>query len=283
MKRHFVSTLILSSLLALGSSSSAATSGAVGAVTITVPSGPTIVSIPFLKPVVYQAPVSSISGADVTMPSTVPALTGPHYLHVLSGADQGRILPIDSVSGAVVTLDSAPANLAAADSVAIRAFMTIADLGTVPIGTTLTFLDAGGVPFVGARGFAGWNIPTDTVIQPGEAIVINNNSPFNLTLHGSVSHDDVVFETFGGPALIGNIDPVNGSSDVIEAIKASAPIGWTITTLAPTTGAPTIYARSFLGWSINPSNIDTSGLKSIVINTGVNGTQILNPGIPMVP
>ena len=283
MKRLRFSALLLGAIISAAVSLNAATSGAVGAVTITVPAGPTIISIPFLKPVVYQAPVSSISSADVTMPGTVPTLTGPHYLHVLSGADQGRIFPIDSVSGAVVTLENVPANLAAADTVAIRAFMTVADLGTVPLGTTLTFLDAGGVPFVGGFGFSGWTIPTDTVIQPGEAIVINNNNPFSLTLYGSVSHDDVIFETFGGPAIVGNLDPVNGSADLIASIKANAPLGWTLTTLAPGTGAPTVYLRTFAGWSIDPATIDTTSLKSIVINTGVNGSEVLNQGIPIVP
>lgn len=282
MKRNHFTPILLSAALAVGSLSlNAATSGVVGAVSVTVPAGPTVMSMPFLKSVVVQAPVSSVTNEVVDLGTTIPALTGPHYLHVLSGTDAGRVYNIASSSGTTVTLDVVPAALAATDSVAIRPHVTIADLGTPPTFTTITLLDPGGGLTVGTYLFTGWSIPTDTVIMPGEGFALNNGTAYDITLYGTVSEDDVILETAGGGAIVGNIDPVNGSTDVLSSVIAGAPTFATLTEL-DTAGSPVVYTKLFTGWSPDPSGIDVSNLKTFVINTG-NPIDIVHAGNVIAP
>lgn len=279
--QHFTPVLITSVALCAGSVAlnAAEVSDPVGAVTITVPAGPTIMSQPFQKAIDMQGAVASISGNDVDMGSTIPTLAANSYLQVLTGANAGYIYNITASSGTTVTVDAAPA-FVAGDEVAIRAHMTVADLGTPPLFTTLTLLQPGGTPFVGTYLFTGWDIPTDTVILPGEGFVINNGSAYDITLFGSVAVDDVVYEAAPGPAIVGAIDPVNGSADVLATVESGAPLFATITELGAG-GTPAVYTNLFTGW--DPAiAVDTSDLKTFVVNTGA-GLDIVNAGVVVGP
>jgi hypothetical protein len=282
---RFLPLLLSAGLIAAGSLNlNAATSGTVGAVTFDIATGPTVVSFPFLQEVVFQSEVASVSSADVTVSGTVPSLVGPHYVHVLSGTDVGRIYPIDSFAGSVVTLTNVPSGIAATDIVAIRPYTTLADLGSPPNFTTFTFLEAGGSPSVFIYGFGTWGAvdPSSVIIKPGEAVVVNNSAVWSITLYGSVSEDDVIFEAANGPQLVGNIDPVNGSADIIQTLESGAPLFSTVTELG-VGGAPTNYIRGVSGWSLDPSdNIDTANYKSVVLNT-ISGADIVNAGNVIAP
>jgi hypothetical protein len=255
------------------------TTGVVGAVNVDVPTGPTVVSFPFLQSLVLQADVGAKAGNDLTFADPIPTLDGPHFVHVRTGTDTGRIYAIDSYVGSTLTLVNEPAGVEAGDSVAIRPYTTLADLGTPPPLTTVTLLNEGGDPLVASANFGGnWNVTAeDVVINPGEGMVINNNTIWSITMMGAVSEDDVIFEAASGPQIIGNIDPVNGSSDVLNTIAANAPNLTTLTELGAG-GSPTVYSKNFLGnWNFDPSNIDVSNLKSFIMNT--NGIDVVNAGI----
>ena len=255
----------------------AATTGVVGAVNFSVPTGPSVVSIPFLKPVQFQGAVSSISGSAVDLGASVPSLSGANYIHVLSGTDAGMIFDIASVAGSIVNLTEAPAGLVAGDTIAIRQHMTLAYLGTPPLFTTATLLDAGGVPAVQTYFISGWANP-NVVIYPGEAIIISNSTVWNITLYASVCEVDLIFSAANGPQLVGNIDPVNGSSDVLASMVASAPLFSTLTALTAG-GVPVSSTRFITGWSpVNPLTFDTSEYKSFVLSTSA-GVDIVNAGM----
>ncbi len=267
----------------------AVTTGVVGAVNFDVPTGPTVIALPFLKSIELQGAVASVSGAELGNQADATGYDdGLGYVHVLDGTAAGYILDIVSVSGSTVTLseDAAALGLAVDDVVAVRSHMTVGDLAaTPPVGVTVTLLDAGGVPVVVTRnGFTGqWTAP-DTVIYPGEGVIINNSTVWSVTLYGAVSEHDVIFTARSGPQIVGCIDPVNGSVDVIETIKtASLGNSVTLTALAPVTGLPTVYAKNgFTGqWQTDPSAIDNSDYKSVIFN--YSETDIVNAGMFVAP
>jgi hypothetical protein len=278
---RFLPFLLSAGALAAGALNlNAATSGVVGAVSFDIPVGATIVSFPFLKPVEFQGPVDSVTSADVDLATTLPTLTGAAYVHVLSGADEGMVYDIASVAGSVVTLAQVPAGLASTDVVAIRYHMTVSDLGTPPDFTSLLLLGSGGTPITNDFLFGSWSDP-NMVIRPGEGAVINNNPAWTVTLYGSVSEDDVIFSASSGSQIVGNIDPVNGSADVLASIEANAPDFTSLLELNAG-GAPVTYDLLFGSWTPDPLNIDVSGFKTFVINTG-SGVDIVNAGLIISP
>ena len=271
----------LSSAIVLsGISTFGATTDPVGAINVPVPVGTTILSAPFQTSIEFQASVDSITGAEVSFAATPPTLTGPHYLQVLSGAELGRIYTIDSQLGNTVTLVNTPASLAASDTVALRKYLTVGDLGTVPNGTTITLLNANTSPTVATYFFGSWAPSADIFISPGEGFVINTGTAFDLVLYGAVSVDDVIFEADAGSSVVGNLDPINGSAGVLSALLSSAPNGATITEL--NAGSPTVYTLFFGSWTPDPSGIDVSGSQTIVYNSGVD-SDIVNPAIVVGP
>jgi hypothetical protein len=278
---RFLPFLLSAGALAAGALNlNAATSGVVGAVSVPVPAGSTIFAFPFLKPVVVQAPVSTATGSDIDLGTTIPALTGSHYLHVLSGTDTGSVYNIASVLGSVVTLEASSTNIAAADSVAIRPHMTVADLGAPANFSTITLLNPDSSVTIGTYIFGSWDISPDTVIRPGEGFVIGASSAFDLTLYGSVSEDDIIFSATGA-SVVGSIDPVSGASDVLSDIIAQAPNFSTLTELAAG-GAVNIFTNVF-GWSPDPSTIDTTNLKAFVFAPPSGTVDIVMPGNVIAP
>ncbi|MEX0325102.1 MAG: hypothetical protein AB3N33_03325 [Puniceicoccaceae bacterium] len=259
-----------------GISTFGATTDPVGAVNLTVPVGTTILSAPFLTAVEFQANVDSVSSSDVGFASTVPTLSGPHYLHALTGTDAGRIFTIDSQAASSVTLVDVPAGLAPGDTVAIRRYLTVNDLGSVPNGTTVTLLNPGASPTVATFFFGSWSPSGDIFIAPGEGFVINTGTAFDLVLYGSVSVNDVIFEADAGSSIVGNLDPVDGTDDVLAALLSSAPNGTTITELV--SGSPNVYTLFFGSWTPDPASIDITNLRTIVVNSG-SDLDIVNTGI----
>ena len=259
-----------------GISAFGATTTPVGAVSLTIPVGTTILSAPFLTAVEFQANVDSVSSSDIGFASSLPTLTGPHYLHVLNGSDAGRIYPIDSQTASSVTLVDIPTALTSGDAVAIRKYLTVSDLGAVPNGTTVTLLNPGSAPTVATFFFGSWAPSGDIFIAPGEGFVINTGTAFDLVLYGSVSVDDVIFEADAGSSIVGNLDPVNGTNDVLTALLSSAPNGTTITELV--NGSPNIYTLFFGSWTPDPGTIDLTDLRTIVVNSG-SDLDIVNNGI----
>jgi len=267
MKHRNLTPILLSAVaLGLGSlSTHAATSGVVGAASVAVPAGSTIYSLPFLQSAVSQSATAAVSGSDVTLGANIPALTGSHYLHVLSGTDVGMIYDIASYIDATVTLTAGSTNIAPGDIVAVRPHMTIADLGVPANFTTITLLNPDGTTTVGTYVFGSWDISPDTVIRPGEGFVLGAPSPFTMTLHGAVSEDNVIFPV-SSPAVVGTIDPVNGTANVLTDLIATAPNFSTLTELT-VGGNVNVFTNAF-GWNPDPTAIDTADLKGFVLAPG---------------
>jgi hypothetical protein len=279
---RFLSFLLSAGVLAAGSLNlNAATSGAVGAVSFTVPNTPTTISLPFLKPVLVQSEVTA-TGSDITFGGTIPALSGPAYVHILSGTETGKIYNVLSSSGSTVTVDGAPA-LSVGDIAAVRLHTVISDLGTPPTFTTITMFDPGGVAVRGTYTFTGWSLSPDTVIMPGEGVILSPTSNWEITLYGSVSEDDVIYSVTGSPSvgIVGSIDPVNGAADPLQTLIAGAANFTTITEILPGL-AFNRYVKTFTGWNFDPSAIDTSDYKTIVVAFPTE-TDFVHAGVVVAP
>ena len=93
--------------------------------------------------------------------------------------------------------------------------------------------------------------------------------------------DDVIFVASSGSQIVGNIDPVNGSVEVLSSVIAGAPEFASLLELTPS-GAPLTYDFLFGSWTPDPSVIDVSDYKTFVINTG-SGVDIVNAGNVVSP
>lgn len=275
MRLRIPSSIAFSILAFTTCASFSATTDPVGAMSVTIPAGTTILSAPFQSSIEFQGPVTSVSGSDVSFGSTVPALTGPHYLQIISGADVGRIYTIDSTLDSTVTLVESPSALSVGDVVALRKYFTVSDLGAVPNGTTVTLLNPGASPTIATFFFGSWTPSADVHIAPGEGFVVNTGSAFDVVFYGAVCVDDVVFEASAGSTIVGNLNPIDGSQNILSGIIASAPNGATLTELVA--GAPIVYTYFFGSWNPDPSGIDISNGKTFVFNSGFD-IDIVNPG-----
>ncbi len=269
MKVTCCALLRLSLAIGIGTFSlNAATTVPVGAVNVPISAGLSVLNIPFQKPVEFQGTVSGVSGAEITLSGSIPALTGPHYLQVISGVDAGRIYTVDSYVDNTVTLIASPTGLAADDVVALRAHMTLGDL-SLPSGATLILLNGLSSPTIAYSIPSGWTQPVDTVIQPGEAVIVNSSVATDLLLYGTVSVDDVIIETNGGLSAIGSLDPVYGSELVLDnLINGGLDAGTVLIELVPGS-SPINYTKIPTGWIPDPSTIDVTDYKSFLLSSSL--------------
>lgn len=193
----------------------------VGAMVVQVPAGPSVLSSPFLNSKIFQGPVVAVSGTSVTL-SSVPTLSGPHFLHVLSGNALGAVATISSSTSPSVVLENSIAGLAVGDSVAIVPHVTLGALFSTATlsdgdGATVFNTDRTTKALTYFEGF-GWydenfEAADDLILYPGEGIVVNLVAATELVVSGAVSVAPVKFE-FGSlaRAAVGSINPVAGIS-----------------------------------------------------------------------
>lgn len=216
---------------ALGSSAlSAATTTPVGAVSVTLPAGNQVISVPFLTSVSYQGPVTNVSSTTITVGSNV-TVDLPAYVLVGSGSAEGEVTAISSINGNEITLESAITDISVDDTISVREFMTLADFSeaiNAVEGDLVTLYNTDG-SLVVAEYFDGYgwydanaDANADTAyIYPGEAISLNAASSRSATFVGSVSDQSVHLDVGGNNVvnLVGSLDPV---SDVTVSSLLSA-------------------------------------------------------------
>ncbi len=189
----------------------------VGAVAMEVPSGISVVSDVFIQPILYQGPVTEVSGVEIGLES-VPSLNEAAFLHVVSGAAAGKVSSIVASGGSSVTVENA-IGLSEGDVVAIRNHQTVGSFlegAEFSDGDTLTLYNLDGSTetltyFAGFGWFdSGFVSGEDFVIFPGEAIVLNTTAGFSLISLGAVTVHPVTVE-FGANnvAFLGSINPTS--------------------------------------------------------------------------
>lgn len=206
---------------ALGSSAlSAATTTPVGAVSVDLPAGNQLISVPFLESVSYQGPVTGISSTTISVSSSV-TVDLPAYVLVGSGAAQGEVMAITSLNGSDITLDADVSGLSVDDIISVREFMTLADFSAAinaVQGDLVTLYNTDGSLVVAEYfdGYGWYDASADanvdsTYIYPGEAISLNAASARSATFIGTVSDQQVHLNLGGNNVvnLVGSLDPVS--------------------------------------------------------------------------
>lgn len=243
----------------------------VGAVSVTVPSGTSILTIPFQHPKVFQGAVVGLSGSSVELSAAVDIPDNLYYLQVISGDAIGVFLTVSSVSGATLTLEASIPQLQVGDIVAVRKHFVISDLQGIPDFTSITLLNGNG-PVDIAQNIFGWDNP-NLPIFPGEGILINSGTSFDLTLLGSVSVDDILVTLPSGTSIIGTLDPVGGAQTVVEGLSNAFPDFTSLTEIVA--GSVKSYDYFFGTWSADLNNIDFSNGKSVLVNSGFDLQYVL--------
>lgn len=192
----------------------------VGAVSEILPAGAQVKSLSLTKASAYQGAVQSVDGTTVGL-SGVSSVSGPSYLHVLSGAAAGSIVSIDSFGLNSVVIASAVTGLSVDDTVAIREHNTLADLASY-IGAvdgdvvTLFNPDGSSIQAEYFDGFGWYDESADAVVDslpiyPGEGFSLTLNGSREAVFIGTVSTNPVNVQFGAGViSLVGTMSPVAG-------------------------------------------------------------------------
>lgn len=312
MKLNNLTPIVLSAAaLCAGSLSlSAATSGVVGATTVTLPAGGNVFISPYVNSVEYQAAAGGIAGQVLSLAGlTASAYDGGlYYLEFLddtNGADgvdtTGLVVDIASNTATDVTLVGDLTGVNGDESVAIRKHVTVDDLfagatGLIGFSDTVTLYLDGVVTTYTPDGAGGWldatffTPATDIIVPVGNGLVLINGAPVTLTVYGAVKETPTQIPVYGGNVvnILGFIDPVgpvDASADV--DLSALAPFGDTITEYSAGTlaaGDPLIWdgTQTLNGVFFTPEALVVDETQAAVFIAGVD-TTIVTPGNTVAP
>ena len=249
------------------SAQTAITTDPVGYTTISGDSGGYVVTLPLSKSSVFEGAVNAEGTTTLSFDSTVPALTGAHYVQVMDGALAGTIVDITSSDSSSVTLSTTLA-VALGDSVAIREHTIIEDLGTnFTSGTSVTLYNSDGTTSSATwnSNFLGsfWSGDSTEPIYPGEGIVIISAGPFEIVNAGAVSVDPINFSATAGQVNIIGANSPSGAdaASILGGLESGTSIS--VYTNGGSLNSPTSYTKgpAFLGgaWTPDLSEITTFG------------------------
>lgn len=191
----------------------------VGAVSVEVPAGGGLISIPFQKPKVFQANVEDIVDRTLHL-ANFPALSSPAYIQVITGNSAGAISSIITSSLNTVEIESNILGLVAGDVIAIRPHFILSDLKEVlnlSEFDTITLLNPDGslTSLIYFEAFGWYDEDQDLIldnlpIYPGEGFAINTALSSTATMLGTVSTDPVILPLPAGVSYVGTLNPVHG-------------------------------------------------------------------------
>jgi hypothetical protein len=251
---------------------SAATSDVVGYTTFTTEAGGSfLVGSPFLKAKSFQGTVSSVDGTTVGLSSDIPELSVASYVHILSGASEGRvstILSSDVNSDEVVIEDAL--SISPSDVVAIRPHFTLGDFGELPNFSTVTIFQSSGEELAATYIFGNWDQPASTIIFPGEGVLLNTGEATSVVFTGSVASEPVTVRLAPGVInLVTALRPVDAGSSLAPsglALFGGLPNFSTISTYeGGSIATSTDYTNAF-GWDGNLDEVDISNFKAQVVS-----------------
>ncbi len=239
--------LTASSLLNAGTVADPVATDPVGYVTVDIPAGLSILSLPMQKSSVYAGEVTAVAGTSVTC-SIVTLDAGFYYVQVVSSAGAlGKVANVSSVSGGVITVDPAITGLAVSDQIVVRPHFVLSDVYATPEfsdGSTITvYTPAGSKESFEYISSGTLGLPTglwadslsedasNVAILPSEGFVFSNaGAAASVVVTGAVATDPISAELGASFSIVGSNSPTD--SVTIATIFADLPIGSTITVYA---------------------------------------------------
>ncbi len=218
------SAILSAVLLPLSASATTVTTDPVGVVSKTVPTGITVLSVPFLNAVVFQGVIASEDGLQLSFSTSgIPDLSGePYFVHVFTGDYAGETITIVSATSNSVTLEHLPAGSINGETVGIRAHHTLGSL----LGSNNLQTDDG-VSLYGSNnsvrsyfyfeGF-GWfdaalEDANDVIVFPGEGMALSVTGSRELSFSGQVLTVPVAFPIYPNSInIMGTVNPAIGVS-----------------------------------------------------------------------
>lgn len=247
MKLNNLTPIVLSAAaLCAGSLSlSAATSGVVGATTITIPGGFNALVTPYVQPVDWQGAASGIAGQDVTVSGLTAGAydNGLYYAEVLNdtnagdGVDtEGLVLDVASNTATVLTLVGDTTGINGDETIAVRKHNTINELfagatGLSDFSDNVTiYLDGALDAYTYGGGLwydSGFAQVDNIILPPGVGFVLSNLGPVTMTVYGSVKETPTIVPVYGGNVVnvLGFADPV-GPINVTTEVDLSGLAGF---------------------------------------------------------
>lgn len=244
----------------------------VGYVTFSGTSGNYLIGSPLLKEKTFQSELESVSGTSLIFKQGVPELDGPSYIHVLSGVDVGRVTTIlglnDQQTGILV---EEQLSLSPNDIVAVRPHFTLADFGELPNFSGVTIFQLDGTELAASFVFGAWDQPADTIIFPGEGVLLNLPSDAQVVFSGAVATEPVKVRLAPGQInLITALRPVDSESTLAPSgseLFQDLPDFSAIGVYAPgTLDNPTEFSKFFGSWSGDLDSIDLSSYTAQLVN-----------------
>jgi hypothetical protein len=252
---------------------SAATSDVVGYTTFTAEQGGNyLVGTPFLKAKSFQGQVASASGTTISVGADLPEITAASFVHVLSGAEEGRvstILSADTTTDEIVVEDAL--SLATDDIIAVRPHFTLGDLGSLPDFSSVTIFQQDGTELAASYLFGSWDQPADTIIFPGEGVLLNLSEGASIIFTGAVASEPVTVRLAPGVVnLINGVRPVGSDSSLAhsgQSLFVGLPDFTSISTYeAGSIDNPIQYNKLFGSWDGDLDMVDINGSKAQLVN-----------------
>lgn len=267
------SALLASAAILTSSALSAATTDPVGYVTISGNSGGYIITTPMLKSSVFQSETNAVGTDVLSFDSSVPSLTGAHFVQVMSGSLAGTIVDIVSTTSNSITLSS-QLPVADGDMISVRPHFKIEDLGLdFTGGSSVTVYNSDGSRstatyqdnFLGT----GWFGESSAPIYPGEGFVLISTGEFNIVNTGEVSTNPVFYSGSAGVVnIVGALSPLGvNAADLFSNLPPQSTVS--VYQKGTTLTNPTVYSKApaFLGgqWSGDLSEIEFGSDVAVVV------------------
>ncbi|NBB79937.1 MAG: hypothetical protein GVY36_10915 [Verrucomicrobia bacterium] len=250
--KKLVSTLSCVALFASSSLFGQVTTDPVGYVTIDVPAGTSLISLPLQKSKVFEGAVTGVTtftdpedGVDGTTISANFSDLGSAFSYVQvveSTGALGAIASITSTGSGTIDVKPTIPNLEEGDRIAVRPHMTLADIKGNPEftdGTSLVVFTSNGTresfTYFSAESLSlpeglwaddDFEDASNVAVLPSEGFVMDSGSASAIIISGAVSTDPLKYPFGGTFSLTGTLSP--SDSVTLKEAFGDLPIGSTI-------------------------------------------------------
>lgn len=287
MKNPLRTLALLSGAALLASSNLSAetvSTNPVGYVTVDLPAGASLVSVPLISRVQYVGAAGDVVGSVVSLSGLPDPVTIPSYIHVLSGTAAGTTVSVLSSNSSSVTLEAEVVGLALGDSLRIVEHFTLADIAAsssagIADGSVVTIYNSDAssdsyTVYSNTWYDADFSVADDVIIFAGEGFVVNLQAATSLTFTGAVNTEPVNVEVTSGTfSLIGSVNPTApvGGASVGAALGSALADGSTLTVysedgLLTVEGTYTCYSGVWYDSSFTPTDISIASPSVVVVN-----------------
>lgn len=301
-----LSFLFALSLSLLPAALPAATSDPVGAMTVTVPAGFSIVATPFVNSPLYVGSFEGLSGNSVSVSNlTAGAYDSLHFIEVTNDTDpsdgidtEGLIIDVVSNDGGSITLAGDLSGVVGNESFVLRQHVTLEDLfadasGLSPYSDTFTFYQDGLTKAYTTDGAGNWvdlssfASVSNVIVYPGNGFVCGLQSSVTLTFFGAVKMTPTQIPVYGNsvvnivsflnPAAPQNIEDIDLDSlqQFSDSFTKYTSDGSLAVEGAYTYGSGAIYDLS----TFAVSSVSSESTSALVFILPTNDSLLKTPGI----